>query len=155
MNILSHTDPQGRATMVDVGDKDIVYRTARAEGFIKVAEATLDLIRENAIKKGAVLTVAELAGIQAAKQTSLLIPLCHNIILDKVAVSTQMKDNGVLVSSEIRCSGKTGVEMEALTAVSIALLTIYDMCKAVDKNMAVEQIRLIEKTKSGKPEENE
>jgi cyclic pyranopterin monophosphate synthase len=148
MNELTHTDSQGRARMVDVGNKDIQQRVARATGSIKLAPETLDLIRENSIKKGEVLTVAEIAGVLAAKQTSALIPLCHNIVIDKVSVSAKATENGISVTSEVSCIGKTGVEMEALTAVSVALLTVYDMCKAVDKEMIMGEIRLVEKIKT-------
>jgi len=152
MNKLTHTDSKGRARMVDVGHKEIHRRVAKASGFICLSPYTLDQIRENAMKKGDVLTVAELAGVQAAKQTSALIPLCHNIVLEKIGVSAKIDKEGVSVTSEIHCTGKTGVEMEALTAVSLALLTIYDMCKAVDKAMEIGQIRLVEKTKTNPPD---
>jgi cyclic pyranopterin phosphate synthase len=148
MNELTHTDSQGRARMVDVGHKDIQHRVARATGSIKLAAATLALIRDHSLKKGEVLTVAEIAGVQAAKQTAALIPLCHNIVLDKVRVSAKATAHGISVTSEVGCTGKTGVEMEALAAVSIALLTVYDMCKAVDKEMVMGEIRLVEKIKT-------
>jgi cyclic pyranopterin monophosphate synthase len=144
---LSHTDSEGKARMVDVGYKDVQRREAKAAGFIRMEAATLDLVRNNQMKKGDVLTVAELAGIQAAKQTSQLIPLAHNIVLDRVFVQAMPEENGIRVTGEVLCTGRTGAEMEALTAVTIALLTIYDMCKAVDKTMEMEGIRLIEKTK--------
>jgi cyclic pyranopterin phosphate synthase len=147
MKHLTHTDKTGRAVMVDVGDKDIQIRIARAAGHIMLADDTIKLVRENLLKKGDVLTVAQLAGISAAKQTSGLIPLCHNIVLDNVKVEVSIDTSGVRVESEVRCSGKTGVEMEALTAVSVALLTVYDMCKAVDKKMTIDNIALIEKIK--------
>ena len=133
--------------MVDVGDKEIQLRIAKAGGHIILSSVTLQLIRDNLMKKGDVLTVAQLAGISAAKQTSGLIPLCHNIVLDNVKVELKIDETGVLAESEVRCSAKTGVEMEALTAVSIALLTVYDMCKAVDKNMVIDYIGLTEKIK--------
>jgi len=145
---LTHINSSGKATMVDVGDKANQKRIAKAEGFIKLSKETLNLIRENNIKKGDVLTVAEIAGIQAAKQTPNLIPLCHSLLTTKISVKTQIQATGVLISSEVRCNGQTGVEMEALTAVSVGLLTIYDMCKAVDKNMIISEIRLLEKTKT-------
>ena len=148
MNKLSHIDEEGKARMVDVGNKPNQKRTARAEGFIRLAPETLKLIRDNEIKKGDVLTVAEIAGIQAAKKTHELIPLCHPLQLTKVKVSTEIADDGVKVIGEARCLGQTGVEMEALTAVHVALLTIYDMCKAVDKAMLMGGITLIEKTKT-------
>jgi cyclic pyranopterin phosphate synthase len=147
MKHLTHTDKTGRAVMVDVGDKDIQIRIARAAGHIILAEDTINLIRENLLKKGDVLTVAQLAGISAAKRTSGLIPLCHNIVLDNVKVEATIDTSGVRVVSEVRCTGKTGVEMEALTAVSVALLTVYDMCKAVDKKMIIDNIALTEKIK--------
>jgi cyclic pyranopterin phosphate synthase len=147
MSELTHTDPEGKARMVNVGDKDVQKREAKASGFITLSEGTIDLIRNNLVKKGDVLTVAELAGIQAAKQTSALIPLAHNIVLDKAGVTTVLEAGGIKVTSEVHCTGKTGVEMEALMAVSMALLTIYDMCKAVDPGMVIGQIRLIEKSK--------
>jgi len=147
MSELTHTDPEGKARMVDVGYKDVQKREAKASGFISLSENTIDLIRKNLMKKGDVLTVAELAGIQAAKQTSALIPLAHNIVLDKAGVIASIKTGGIQVTSEVHCTGRTGVEMEALMAVSMALLTIYDMCKAVDTGMLIGQIRLIEKIK--------
>jgi len=148
MNELSHTDPQGKARMVDVSDKPIQLRTAQARGFISLSAGTLSLIRDNQVKKGDVLTVAEIAGIQAAKLTPSLIPLCHPLMLNKVEVRCAAMESGISVTSLVRCAGQTGVEMEALTAVSVALLTIYDMCKAVDKTMVIGQIELIEKTKT-------
>lgn len=144
----SHTDEQGKANMVDVGDKPVQRRTATAWGSISMGEETLNLIRENRMKKGDVLTLAEIAGIQAAKETSRLIPLCHPLQLTKVGVDTKITDTGIEVTASARCTGQTGVEMEALTAVSIALLTIYDMCKAIDKTMVIGSIRLMEKTKT-------
>ncbi len=144
---LTHTDSSGRANMVDVGDKPPQRRRARAEGFIVLAGATRAMIAENAIKKGDVLTVAQIAGIQAAKRTAELIPLCHTLTLEKVDVRLALTDTGVRAESLVRCTGKTGVEMEALSAVSAAMLCVYDMCKAVDKNMTIGPIRLIEKVK--------
>ncbi|HCC70084.1 MAG TPA: cyclic pyranopterin monophosphate synthase MoaC [Bacteroidales bacterium] len=148
MKELSHTDSQGRARMVDVGNKPDSQRIARARGSIQLSLTTIDLIRKNEIKKGDVLTTAEIAGVQAGKKTFELIPLCHNINLSVVTVTATLTEKGVDIESEARCMGKTGVEMEALTAVSVALLTVYDMCKAVDKNMVMADIRLIEKTKT-------
>jgi len=147
MKKLTHTDSRGKAIMVDVGDKEPQLRIAKAEGHISLGSETLKLISENQLKKGDVLTVAQLAGISAAKQTASLIPLCHNIILENVKVLPVVDDAGVYITSEVRCTGKTGVEMEALTAVSVALLTVYDMCKAVDKNMVIDKVRLTEKVK--------
>lgn len=146
-NKLSHTDKNGKANMVDVGSKPDQVRIAIAEGNIILQPETLKLITENQIKKGDVLTVAEIAGIQAAKRTAELIPLCHNIELNKVSVKATQTKKGINIVSEVKCTGKTGVEMEALTATSIALLTIYDMCKAVDKSMVISEIKLIKKTK--------
>lgn len=144
---LSHINEEGKAKMVDVGNKPTQSRTAIAEGFIQLQKNTLNLIQDNQIKKGDVLTVAEIAGIQAAKETSRLIPLCHPLMLTKVAVETEIRETGIYVKSLAKCQGQTGVEMEALTAVNVALLTIYDMCKAVDKEMKMSGIRLIEKLK--------
>ncbi|NTW26248.1 MAG: cyclic pyranopterin monophosphate synthase MoaC [Lentimicrobium sp.] len=149
MNIkLSHTDEKGKANMVDVGDKPVQRRTAVASGTIKLSAETVVLIRDNQLKKGEVLTIAEIAGIQAAKETSRLIPLCHPLQLTKVEVKTRLTDTGVEVTAMARCIGQTGIEMEVLTGVSVALLTIYDMCKAVDKQMVIGDIRLLEKNKT-------
>jgi len=133
--------------MVDVGHKPDQLRVARAEGRILLSPDTVSLIRDNLIKKGDVITIAEIAGVQAAKKTAEMIPLCHQIQLTKIRVSGKVLDSGVLMESEIRCISQTGVEMEALSAVSTALLTVYDMCKAVDKGMEIKEIKLIEKTK--------
>jgi cyclic pyranopterin monophosphate synthase len=148
MSKLTHTDNQGKANMVDVGGKPEQLRIAKAEGVIILQVETIQLIRENNLKKGDVLTIAQIAGIQAAKQTSSLIPLCHPLQLTKVDVHMKILKHGVKASSKVQCIGQTGVEMEALTAVSVALLTVYDMCKAVDKNMMIDGIHLIEKTKT-------
>jgi cyclic pyranopterin phosphate synthase len=145
---LTHLDEHGRPRMVDVSDKTPMRRLARATGFIRLGAETLRLIQENQIKKGNVLLTAELSGVQAAKHTPLLIPLCHPLLLTKVRVDATLEPEGVRVTSEVKCTGQTGVEMEALTAVGSALLTVYDMCKAVDKAMKLEGIELIEKTKS-------
>lgn len=147
MSQLTHVDSEGRARMVDVGGKDVVNRVAKAAGHITLALETIELIRNNSMKKGDVLTVAQIAGINAAKQTASLIPLCHNIVIDSVSVDVSVDEKGVSVKSEARCSGKTGIEMEALTAVSVALLTVYDMCKAVDKQMVIDRIELTGKSK--------
>ena len=144
---LSHIDETGRANMVDVGHKPVQMRIARAEGRIFINTETLELIKSNLIKKGDVLSIAEVAGIQGAKNTSSLIPLCHPLLLTKVDVKASLGEDCVLVESTVKTSGQTGVEMEALTGVSVALLTIYDMCKAVDKSMRIGEITLIEKTK--------
>ena len=133
--------------MVDVGHKRPQRRLARAAGTITLLPATCDLIRSSAIAKGNVFAVAQIAGIQAAKRTGELIPLCHPLGLDHVDVSLELGENQVTVTGEASCTGRTGVEMEALTAVSVALLTIYDMCKAVDKQMQIGPIVLLEKVK--------
>ena len=148
MNELSHINSEGKANMVDVGDKPNQNRVAKAAGWILLQPQTLELINKNLMKKGDVLTIAEIAGIQAAKETHRLIPLCHNLMLTKVEVKATLKENGVSVESLVKCTGKTGVEMEALTAVSVALLTVYDMCKAVDKSMVISQIQLLSKEKT-------
>lgn len=145
---LSHTDSKGKANMVDVGHKPNQLRVAKATGNILLSANTIKLIKENEIKKGDVLTIAEIAGIQAAKKTSELIPLCHPLPITKIDVKAVITKTGIAINSEVKCTGQTGVEMEALTAVSVGLLTIYDMCKAVDKNMVVEKVYLIEKTKT-------
>lgn len=147
---LSHTDATGKASMVDVGQKPEVIREATAKGRILLSAETIQLIRENLIKKGDVLTIAEIAGIQAAKRTPELIPLCHPLLINAIAVKATLQDDGAEVMATAGCTGRTGVEMEALTAVSVGLLTIYDMCKAVDKTMVISEIQLIEK-KKGEP----
>jgi len=147
MQKLSHTDSSGKANMVDVGHKPQQTRIAKASGKIILQKETLSLIKENEIKKGDVLTLAEVAGIQAAKQNSQLIPLCHPLLLTKVEVKCTIVKDGVKAESMVKCIGQTGVEMEALTAVSIALLTVYDMCKAVDKVMVISDIKLLSKEK--------
>ncbi len=148
MEKLTHVDAQGRANMVDVGNKPDQVREAKAEGFIRLNRETLHLIKENMLKKGDVLAVSEIAGIQAAKRTSDLIPLCHPLQIVKVEVHSQIEAKGVRINAYVKSVGKTGVEMEALTAVHVALLTVYDMCKAVDKSMVMEDIHLINKTKT-------
>jgi len=147
MKRLSHADDEGQAQMVDVGSKTPQRRSARAEGSIALGKTTVALIRKNRIGKGDVLTVARVAGIQAAKRAAELIPLCHPLSLDKIDVALKLKAGGVHAASEVRCVGRTGVEMEALTAVSVALLTVYDMCKAVDSQMRIGDIHLIVKVK--------
>ena len=142
MSQLSHINEEGKANMVDVGHKPQQVRTAKASGFIALQPETIRLINESLIKKGDVITIAEIAGIQAAKETSRLIPLCHPLQLTKVEVKAKVQKNGVWVKSLTKCIGQTGVEMEALTAVNVALLTIYDMCKAVDKNMVMGDVKL-------------
>jgi cyclic pyranopterin phosphate synthase len=145
---LSHTDNQGKASMVDVSNKPDQLRMARAEGFIILLPSTIQLIKDNLVKKGDVLSIAQIAGIQAAKQTPTLIPLCHPLMLSRIDVQATLMPSGVRMESEVRCIGHTGVEMEALTAVSVGLLTVYDMCKAVDKQMVISGITLFEKTKT-------
>ncbi|MCQ4629801.1 cyclic pyranopterin monophosphate synthase MoaC [Shinella sp. CPCC 100929] len=145
---LTHIDASGEANMVDVGDKAETVRIAVAEGFIRMAPATLDLILKGDAKKGDVIGTARLAGIMAAKQTSSLIPLCHPLMLTKVAVEIREDPAlpGLRVEAMAKLTGRTGVEMEALTAVSVACLTIYDMAKAADREMEVGGIRLVEKS---------
>ena len=147
MNELSHVNREGEASMVDVTGKPVVSRVATASGFIEMQAETIDLVNENKIKKGDVLNVAKIAGISAAKQTSVLIPLCHSLSLSHVSVDCVQKKNGILVSSTVKTAGKTGVEMEALCAVSVAALTLYDMCKAVDKTMVIGDITIESKRK--------
>lgn len=147
MKKLSHTDSAGKASMVDVSEKPGQLRIARAKGMISLSRETLAMIRENKMKKGDVLAIAEFAGIQAAKKTPELIPLCHPLMITKADVKASLTRTGVKVESMVKCLGQTGVEMEALTAVSVALLTIYDMCKAVDNAMSIGNIVLIEKLK--------
>jgi len=144
---LTHFDPAGQAHMVDVGDKTETARTARAAGSIFMAPATLALIQQGSAKKGDVLGIARIAGIQGAKRTPDLIPLCHPIALTRVAVEFQIDATNSAVHCEAttQCVGRTGVEMEALSAVMAALLTIYDMCKAADRGMLIEKVRLLEK----------
>ena len=144
---LSHVDEHGKANMVDVSVKPVQLRTAKARGHITLSPETLEMIRDNRLKKGDVLTVAEIAGIQGGKRTSELIPLCHPLAITKLDVKATPDETGVTVESLARCTGPTGIEMEALTAVSVALLTVYDMCKAVDKSMVINDLRLVEKTK--------
>lgn len=133
--------------MVDVSAKPLSARTAVAQGRIELAKETVALIRKNEIAKGDVIATARLAGIQAAKRTAHLIPLCHTIPLSDVKIEIELARNGAMVSCTARTVAQTGVEMEALTGVSVALLTIYDMCKAVDKGMMIAEVRLVEKTK--------
>ncbi|MEI6106953.1 MAG: cyclic pyranopterin monophosphate synthase MoaC [Opitutae bacterium] len=143
----SHLDPAGAARMVDVGAKPDQQRQAVAEGRLTCAPKTIELLRARALPKGDVLTVAKIAGIQAAKFTAQLIPLCHPLALSHVDLEFTVEQDGVTIRATTRLTGKTGVEMEALTAVSIAALTLYDMCKAVDKGMSIGGIRVVEKTK--------
>ena len=143
----SHLDASGRASMVDISEKKTVRRVARAEGFVSVSPATLSRIEERGLPKGNPFEVARLAGIQAAKQTALLIPLCHQLLLDHVDVQIEVVPEGFKVHSTVTCRQATGVEMEALTAVSVAALTLYDMCKAVDPEIEIRGVRLVEKVK--------
>ncbi len=144
---LTHLDEHGRAKMVDIGQKPDTERVAIARGEIHMRKGTLDLIRAGQIKKGDVLTVAQVAGISASKRTSDLIPLCHPLPLTKIDVDLALDDSlpGVIITATAKTIGKTGVEMEALTAVSVAALTVYDMAKAAEKTMRIQNIRLVEK----------
>jgi len=147
MSRLTHFDAQGASRMVDVGEKHVTVRTARASGRVGMRGETLRMIRDRRIAKGDVLEVARLAGIMAAKRTGEWIPLCHVVPLDAVAISFSFPDETtVAIEAEARATARTGVEMEALVAVSAAALTIYDMCKAADRGMVIEQIRLEEKS---------
>jgi len=146
-NKFSHLNEKGEANMVDVGAKPKQQREAKAAGIILLQPKTLELIRSNAIEKGDIFSVARVAGIQAAKNTFNLIPLCHQLQLTKIAIDFEVENDGIRTFSVVKCNGQTGVEMEALTAVNVALLTIYDMCKAVDKQMTMGEIKLVEKTK--------
>ncbi len=147
MSKLTHLDEQGRARMVDVGAKPDSERLAVARGEIHMKRETFELIRAGGMKKGDVLTVAQIAGISAAKRTSELIPLCHPLFLSKIDVELTLDESlpGIVVTATAKTTGKTGVEMEALTAVSVAALTVYDMAKAAEKTMRIQNIRLIEK----------
>jgi cyclic pyranopterin phosphate synthase len=147
MKKFSHLDAEGRAKMVDVGHKPAQIRIAVAEGFVRCQPETISALRARKLPKGDVFTVAKIAAILAAKRVDELIPLCHSLPLDAVEVDFSFKKNLVQITAEARTTAKTGVEMEALTAVSVAALTIYDMCKAVDKTMMIEGIRLVSKIK--------
>ena len=144
---LTHIDDEGRARMVDVGDKPVTDREATAKGHVTIQPETLRLIKEGLMKKGDVLTIAQLAGIMGAKRTSELIPLCHPLPLNQVSVDFELDESNsrIEITASARTSSKTGVEMEALTAVSVAALTVYDMCKAVDRGIRIENIRLVRK----------
>ena len=144
---LTHTDGEGKARMVNVGEKAPQKRMAEASGTIRMSGKTLKAIRENLVQKGDVLSVAQIAGIQAAKAASSLIPLCHPLALDHVSLNFRLDGNEVRACCKVRCHGRTGVEMEALSGVTVALLTIYDMCKAIDKEMVLDGIRLVRKEK--------
>ena len=144
---LSHVDKNGSAKMVDVGNKDITVRVARAGAKIKMKSETLSVIKDNTAAKGDVLAAARIAGIQAGKRTWELIPLCHNLPIDKIDVSFEFEgDDTLVINSFAKCGYKTGIEMEALTAVSVAALCVYDMCKAADKTMVIGDIRLVSKS---------
>lgn len=147
MSRLTHVDKNGQAQMVDVSAKAASQREAEAEGYISMQATTLELVRSGQVKKGDVLTVARIAGIQAAKKCSELIPLCHPLMLTSIKVDFEIdaEKSRIVIRSRCKLSGQTGVEMEALTAVSVAALTIYDMCKAADKGMVISAVRLLEK----------
>ncbi len=153
MNQLTHLDDRGNAQMVDVAEKSVTQRVAIAEATVSMTSETLNMIVDGTHKKGDVFAVARIAGIQAAKQCSSLIPLCHPLMLSsvKVELNADKANNQVVIQARCKLAGQTGVEMEALTAASVAALTIYDMCKAVDKGMVIGNVRLLEKTggKSG------
>jgi len=145
---LTHTNQNGKADMVDVSDKEISIRTAEAYSEVKISDEVIKAIKENNIKKGDVLTLAKIAGIQAAKKTAELIPLCHNIFIAKIDVDLQLNEEKkrVEIKSIAKTNSRTGIEMEALTAASVAALTVYDMCKAIDKSMIISETKLISKT---------
>jgi cyclic pyranopterin phosphate synthase len=153
MKKLSHINSKGKAEMVDVSEKEITTRTAEAYAEVKVLKEVFNAIKNNSVQKGDVLSIAKFAGIQAAKKTSELIPLCHNIFISKIDVELKLnsKKKTVEIRSFAKTNAQTGIEMEALTAVSIAALTVYDMCKAIDKSMVIGEIKLLSKTggKSG------
>ena len=142
---LTHFNEQGRARMVDVSEKAQTFRVARAEATVRMAKTTMDKIKEGAIGKGDVLAVAQVAGIMAAKKNSELIPMCHPLLLTKVDILFSIEDTALHILSEVRCRGETGVEMEALTALSVAALTVYDMCKAVQRDMRIDNVHLLYK----------
>ncbi len=150
---LSHTNSKGKASMVDVSEKEISIRTAEAYAEVKVSKEIFNAIKNNQVQKGDVFSIAKFAGIQSAKKTAELIPLCHNIFISKVDVELRLnsKSKTVEITSFAKTNAQTGIEMEALTAVSVAALTVYDMCKAIDKSMIISEIKLLSKTggKSG------
>jgi cyclic pyranopterin phosphate synthase len=150
---LSHINSKGKAEMVDVSEKEISTRTAEAYAEVKVSKEVFNAIKNNSVKKGDVLSIAKFAGIQAAKKTSELIPLCHNIFISKIDVELTLnsKKSIVEIKSFAKTTAQTGIEMEALTAVSVAALTVYDMCKAIDKSMTISEVKLLSKT-GGKSE---
>jgi cyclic pyranopterin monophosphate synthase len=145
---LSHVGAEGGARMVDVGDKPVTPRAARAEGSVVMSQEAFRLVRENAVEKGDVIAVARLAGIQAAKRTAELIPLCHPLALEQIEIEATLDEAlpGVRVTAAVRTTARTGVEMEALTAVAVACLTVYDMVKSADRAMRIEAVRLLHKT---------
>ena len=148
MSDFTHFNEQGRAKMVDVGEKPVTVRTAVARGSVLVNAQTFALIRSGGMKKGDVLTVAQIAGVMGAKRTPDLIPMCHPILVDGIDLDLSLDEErcSVEIRASVSCGGRTGVEMEALTAASVAALTVYDMCKAVQKDMVITDLRLIEKT---------
>lgn len=152
MGELTHLDERGHAHMVDVGDKAVTRRVAVASAFVRTGARVRARIADGDVPKGDVLAVARVAGIQAAKRTSELIPLCHPLPIDAVSVDLRLADEGVVVEACVRTTGRTGVEMEALTAASVAALTVYDMCKALERGIVIERVRLEEKSggKSGR-----
>jgi cyclic pyranopterin phosphate synthase len=151
MDKLTHLDADGKASMVDVSGKEATRRVARASGKVKMGSQTVAALREQRNPKGDPLETARIAGVQAAKRTPELVPLCHPLLLEHVDVTAELVDDGVELGARVTMTGKTGAEMEALTAVAVAALTVYDMCKAVDKGMVIERVRLEEKSggKSG------
>ena len=148
MSDFTHFNDQGRAKMVDVGEKPVTRRTAVAAGRVLVSDHTFDLIKSGGMKKGDVLTVAQIAGVMGAKRTPDIIPMCHPILMDGINLELSLDEErkSVEIRATVSCGGRTGVEMEALTAVSTAALTVYDMCKAVQKDMVITDIRLVSKT---------
>ena len=151
MTQFSHLDEEGAARMVDVGEKAVIRRTATAAGRVEMSPGTVQLLHEKALPKGDALNTARIAGVMAAKRTPDLIPLCHGLNLTSVDLEFTVRDEGVEILATARASDRTGVEMEALTAVSVAALTLYDMCKAVDKGMVIGDVKLLQKTKEETP----
>ena len=151
MSRISHLNKKGEAHMVNVGEKEISKRYAMAEGIVRVESTTIEKIKKDKLPKGDLFGTARIAGIMAAKKTSELIPLCHNLLISSVKIEIKLVKNDIYVLSSVKCDGKTGVEMEALTAVSVSCLTIYDMLKGLDKNAFIANIQLLEKSggKSG------
>lgn len=145
-NKLSHVDESGKANMVDVSDKDVTKRIAKASGKISVSSDVICAIKDNQVKKGDVFSTARIAGIMGAKKTSELIPLCHNLLLDNVQIEFKIVENDIHCECTVTLQGRTGAEMEALNGVNVALLTVYDMCKAIDKTMVLSDIKLDEKS---------